>query len=170
MHSRLTLKLKVTSWSTWPLLSLLVFVLPRWFLLLFRKDFRSGNSFQLSPFAWPSRLTLKLNVTSWSTWRMSFLSVFVLPQWLFCFVRFLGIPSNYCHSRETHGHVMVYEAFVFSGHLYVSYRNDCLFCQVFRSSNSFWLLPLAWPSRVTLKRKIPSWSTCFTNLTKQKVT
>ena len=31
--------------------------------LLFRKDFRSGNSFQLSPFAWPSRLTLKLNVT-----------------------------------------------------------------------------------------------------------
>ena len=51
--------------------------------LLFRKDFRSGNSFQLSPFAWPSRLTLKLNVTSWSTWHMSFLPVFVLPQRFF---------------------------------------------------------------------------------------
>ena len=101
MHSRVTLKLKVTSWSTWPLLSLLVFVLPRWFFL-FRKDFRSGNSFQLSPFAWPSRLTLKLNVTSWSTWHMSFLPVFVLPQRFFCFVGFLGqiIHSNYCHSRD----------------------------------------------------------------------
>ena len=53
MHSRVTLKLKVTSWSTWPLLSLLVFDLSQWFFLLFRKDFRSGNSFQLSPFAWP---------------------------------------------------------------------------------------------------------------------
>ena len=41
--------------------------------LLFRKDFKSGNSFQLLPFAWPLCLTLKLNVTS-------FLSVFVLPQ------------------------------------------------------------------------------------------
>ena len=101
MHSRVTLKLKVTSCSTWPLLSLLVFVLPRWFFL-FRKDFRSGNSFQLSPFAWPSRLTLKLNVTSWSTWHMSFLPVFVLPRRFFCFVRFLGqiIHSNYCHSRD----------------------------------------------------------------------
>ena len=38
--------------------------------LLFLKDFRSGNSFQLSPFVWPSRLTLKLNVTSWSTWHV----------------------------------------------------------------------------------------------------
>ena len=36
-------------------------------VLLFRKDFRSGNSFQLSPFAWPPCLTLKLNVTPWST-------------------------------------------------------------------------------------------------------
>ena len=51
--------------------------------LLFRKDFRSGNSFQLSPFAWPSRLTLKLNVTSWFTWHTSFLPVFVLPQRFF---------------------------------------------------------------------------------------
>ena len=71
--------------------------------LLFRKDFRSGNSFQLSPFARPSRLTLKLNVTSWSTWHMSFLPVFVLPTKIFfCFVRFFGqgIHSNYCHSRD----------------------------------------------------------------------
>ena len=49
-------------------------------VLLFRKDFRSGNSFQLSPFAWPPFLTLKLDVTSWSTRHMSFLPVFVLPQ------------------------------------------------------------------------------------------
>ena len=27
-------------------------------VLLFRKDFRSGNSFQLSPFAWPPCLTV----------------------------------------------------------------------------------------------------------------
>ena len=136
MHSRVTLKLKVTSWSTWPLLSLLVFVLPRWFFLLFRKDFRSGNSFQLSPLAWPSRLTLKLNVTSWSTWHMSFLPVFLLPQrFLFCFVRFFGqgIHSDYCHSHDSYiwpwnwGHVMVYVTFVISGHLYVSLRNDFCF-------------------------------------------
>ena len=38
--------------------------------LLYRKNFRSGNSFKLSPFAWLPRLTLKLNVTSWSTWHV----------------------------------------------------------------------------------------------------
>ena len=37
-------------------------------VLLFRKNFRSGgNSFQQSSVAWPPCLTLKLNVTSWST-------------------------------------------------------------------------------------------------------
>ena len=178
MHSRVTLKLKVTSWSTWPLLSLVVFVLPRWFLL-FRKNFRSGNYFQLSPFALPSRLTLKLNVTSWSTWHMSFLPVFVPPQWFFFvswgfwvreFILTIATRVTLTYDLETQGHVMVYVTFVISGHLYVSYRNDFLFCQVFRSRNSFWLLPLAWPSRVTLKRKVPSWSTCFNNITKQKVT
>ena len=74
-------------------------------VLLFRKDFRSENSFQLSPFAWSPCLTLKLNVTSWSTWHMSFLPVFVLPQWFFFrFVRFLGqgIHSNYCHSHDSY--------------------------------------------------------------------
>ena len=147
--------------------------------LLFRKDLRSGNSFQLSPFAWPSRLTLKLNVTSWSTWHMSFLPVFVLPQRLFFvlqrfwvreFILTIATRVTFTYDLETQGHVMVYVTFVISGHLYVSYRNDFLFCQVFRSRNSFWLLPLAWPSWVTLKRKVPSWSTCFNNLKNQKVT
>ena len=53
--------------------------------ILFRKAFRSRNSFQLSPFAWPSCMTLKLKVTSRSqyTWLLLFLLVFVLPRWLF---------------------------------------------------------------------------------------
>ena len=147
--------------------------------LLFRKKFRSRNSFQLSLFAWPSRLTLKLKVTSWSTWHMSFLPVFVLPQW-FLFVsygfwvrEFILTIATYVtltYDLETQGHVMVYVTFVIPGHLYVPYHNDFLFCQIFRSRKSFWLMPLAWPSCVTLQRKVPSWSTCFNNLSKQKVT
>ena len=73
--------------------------------MLFREVFRSRNSFQLSPFAWPSRVTLELKVTSRSTWLLLFLLVFVLPRWLFfCFVRFLvqGIHSNYCQLRDLH--------------------------------------------------------------------
>ena len=84
VNSRVTLKRKVTPWSTWPLLSLLVFVLPRWFWYYFVMILGQGNSFQLSPFVWTSRLTLKLNVTSWSTWHMPFLPVFVLPS--FCYL------------------------------------------------------------------------------------
>ena len=73
--------------------------------MLFRKVFRSWNSSQLSPFAWPKRVTLKLKVKSWSTWLLLFLLVFVLPRELFfCFVRFLvqGIHSNYCQLRDLH--------------------------------------------------------------------
>ena len=74
-------------------------------LLLFLEDLRSRTSYQLSPFAWLSRVTLKLKVTSWSTWLMLFLLVFALPQW-FCF-RFprssgQGIHSNFCQSRDLH--------------------------------------------------------------------
>ena len=63
--------------------------------LLFHKDFRSGNLFQLSSFAWPSRLSLKLNVTSWSTWHMSFLPVFVLPQWFGLFRKVFGSGNSF---------------------------------------------------------------------------
>ena len=86
------------------------------------------------------------------------------------FILTIATRVTLTYDLETQGHVMVYVTFVISGHLYVSYCTDFLFCQVFRSRNSFWLLPLAWPSRVTLKHKVPSWSTCFNNLTKQKVT
>ena len=73
--------------------------------MLFREVFRYRNSFQLSPFAWPSRVTLKLKVTSRSTWLLLFMLVCVLPRWLFFyFVRFLvqGIHSNYCQLRDLH--------------------------------------------------------------------
>ena len=73
--------------------------------MLFREVFRSRNSFQLLPFAWQSRVTLKLKVTSRSTWLLLFLLVFVLPRWLFfCFVRCLaqGIHSNCCQLRDLH--------------------------------------------------------------------
>ena len=90
--------------------------------MLLREDFRSRNSFQLSPFAWLSHVTLKLKVTSRSTWLWLFLLVFVLPRWLFfCFGRFLvqGIHSNYwqlrdihaCMTLKTKGHVIVYVTF-----------------------------------------------------------
>ena len=70
LPSLVTLKLKVMSWSTWLLLSLILFVLPRWmfYVLLFPKFFRSRKSFHLLSITWPLRVTLKLKVTSWSTW------------------------------------------------------------------------------------------------------
>ena len=70
---------------------------------LFRKVFRSRNSFQLLPIAWPSRVTLNLKVTAWTTWLWLSLLVFVLQRWFFrCFVRVLGhgIQSNYCQLRD----------------------------------------------------------------------
>ena len=58
-------------------------------LLLFHKVFRSRNSFLLLPPAWLLRMTMKLKVTSWSTWRLLFLLVCVLPRWIFFrFIRF----------------------------------------------------------------------------------
>ena len=98
--SRVTLKLKVTLWSTWLFLIHACII-----LLLFREVVRSRNSFQLLPFARPSRVTLKLKVTSRSTWLLLFLLVFVLPRWLFfCFVRFLvqRIHYNYCQLCDLH--------------------------------------------------------------------
>ena len=73
--------------------------------MLFRNVFRSRKSFQLSPFAWLSCVTLKLKVTSWSTWFLLFLLVFVLPRWIFVwFIRFSDqwIHSDYCQLRDLH--------------------------------------------------------------------
>ena len=52
-------------------------------LLLFHTVSMSWNSLQLSSFAWPQRVTLKPKVTSWSTWLLLSLLVFVLPHWIF---------------------------------------------------------------------------------------
>ena len=88
---RVTLKPKVTSWSTWLLLSLLVFVLQRWIFCSFVRFSDHGNSFQLLPIAWPWRVTSNLKVTSWTTWLWLSLLVFVLQRWFFrFFVRFTG--------------------------------------------------------------------------------
>ena len=73
--------------------------------MLFREVCKSRNSFQLSPFAWPSRVTLKLKDTSRSTWLLLFLLVFVLPEmivFLFRKVLVQGIHSNYCQLRDLH--------------------------------------------------------------------
>ena len=70
--------------------------------LLFHTVSMSWNSLQLSSFAWPQRVTLKPKVTSWSTWLLLSLLVFVLHRWFFrCFVKFSGhgIHSNYCQLR-----------------------------------------------------------------------
>ena len=97
-----------------------------------------------------------------------FLVVVVLERWtFFCFLCFLGQEShsNYCQLRdlytylETGGHVMVYVTFVISACICPTALNFFLFRKVFRSRNSFQLLPFAWPSRVTLKLKVMSWST-----------
>ena len=79
--------------------------------IFFLKLFRSRKSSQLLPNAWISRVTLKPKVTSWSTWLLLFLLVFVSVR-----------PTT---------------------------MNFCLIRQVFRSRNSFQLLPIAWSSRVT---------------------
>ena len=178
MHSRVTLKLKVTSWSTLSLLSLLVFVLPRWLFCCFvrilgqeiHSNYRRLRGLHAWPWNWMSRHGLRdiCHFCLYLCYRND----------CFCFVRFLdqGIHSNYCHSRDSY-------VWLWNSRSRHGLRDICYFwalvCvlpqwflifQVFRSRNLFWLLPLAWPSRVTLKRKVPSWSTCFNNLTKHNVT
>ena len=103
--SRVTLKLKVTLWSTWLFFISACMYPTAMIFMLFRDVFRSRNSLQLSQFAWPLRVTLKLKVTLRSTWLLLFLLVFVRSRWLFfCFVRFLvqEIHSNYCQLRDLH--------------------------------------------------------------------
>ena len=104
MHSRVTLKLKVTSWSTWPLLSLLVFVLPRWLFCCFvrilgqeiHSNYRRLRGLHAWPWNWMSRHGLRdiCHFCLYLCYRNDF----------FCFVRFLGqgIHSNYCHSRDSY--------------------------------------------------------------------
>ena len=156
MQSRVTLKLKVTSWSTWPLLSLFVFVLPH-------SNYRRLRGLHAWPWNWMLRHGLReiCHFCLYLCYRNNFV----------CFVRFLGqrIHSNYCNSRDsyvwswTQGHVMVYVTFAISGQCMCPTAMIVGFVRFFRSKNLSWLLPLSWPSRVTLTRKVPSWSTCYNN-------
>ena len=103
MHSRVTLKRKVTScpWSTWPLLSLLVFVLPRWFWCCFvmildhkiHSNYRRLRDFNAWPWNWMSRHGLRDICYSglYLCYRKDFFVCKVLDQ---------GIHSNYSHSRD----------------------------------------------------------------------
>ena len=67
MHSRVTLKLKVTTWYKWPLLSLLVFVLPRQFVWCFvrilgqeiHSNYRRLRDLHAWPWNWMSRHGLR---------------------------------------------------------------------------------------------------------------
>ena len=61
-------------------------------------------------------MTLKLKVTSWSTWRLIFLFVCVLRRWFVLFCQVFG-SMNSCQLRDlyvtlkTKGHIMVYVTF-----------------------------------------------------------
>ena len=114
-------------------------------LLPFRTIFRSGNTFLLSPIGWPShmhsRVTLKLKVTSWSTWPLLSLLVFDLSQWFFCcFVRILGqeIHSNYRRSRDLNAWPWNW----MSRHVYVTYVIFACICataKIFLVLQRFWV-------------------------------
>ena len=135
---------------------------------LFRKDFRSGNSFQLSPFAWPQRLTLKLNVTSclrdishfclYLCYRKDFF--FVLQRfWVREFILIIATRVTFTYDLETEGHVIVYVTFVISGHLYVSYRNDFFVLSGFQIKEFILTIATCVTTWVTLKREVPSLTT-----------
>ena len=120
--SRVTLKLEVT-FMVYVTFVISACICPTAVnILLFPKFFRSRKSFQLLSIAWPSRVTLKLMVTSWSTWLLLSLLVFVLP-WLNVFLfrkifrsrnsfQLLPIAWPFMRDLETEGHVMVYVTFV----------------------------------------------------------
>ena len=103
----------------WPLLSLLVFVLPRWFFCCFIRisgqeihyNYRRLRGLHAWPWNWRSRHGLR---------DMSILPVFVLPQWFywFCkvfgsgeFIRTIATRMTVMYDLETLAHVMVYLAF-----------------------------------------------------------
>ena len=79
-HTSHDVKARLHKHTIWHLTSSIC----RWamILLLFRTVYRSRNTFKLSPIGWPSRMhsrvTLKLKVTSRSTWPLLSLLVFVL--------------------------------------------------------------------------------------------
>ena len=149
------LKLKVTSWSTWPLLSVLVFVLPRWFFCCFvrifdpeiHSSYHRFRGLHAWPWNWMSRHGLR------DTCHICLYLCY--HDDLFCFVRFLGqrIHSNYCHSRDSY--VWPWNSvsrhgltFVISGHLYVSYHwHHVLWCQPIHRCDSGQSHPTAWLTR-----------------------
>ena len=102
MHSRVTLKLKVTSWSMWPLLSLLVYVLSQWFFCCFvrilgqeiHSNYRRSRNLHAWPWNWMLRHGLRdiCHLCLYLCYRKDFI----------CIVTFLGqeIHSNYCYLRD----------------------------------------------------------------------
>ena len=148
----------------WPLLSLLVFDLSQWFFCCFvrilgqeiHSNYRRSRDLNAWPWNWMSRHVYVTYVIFACICATAKIFLVLQRFWVREFILTIVTCVPFTYDLETQGHVMVYVTFVISGHLYVSYRNDFLFCQVFRSRNSFWLLPIAWPQRVTLKLKVTS--------------
>ena len=102
---RVTLKLKVTLWSTWLFLSLLVLVLPRWFLCCFvrflglgiHSNYRRLRDHHAWPWNWRLRQGLRDFCYFW-------LYLSYRDDCFFCFVRVLvqGIHCSYCQLGDVH--------------------------------------------------------------------
>ena len=172
MHSRVTLKLKVTSWFTWPVLSLHVFVLPRWFFCCFIKilgqEIHSNYRRLRGLHAWTWNRKSRHVAYAYVTYVIS-------ACICTCFVRLLGqgIHSNYCHSRDRLLRKTLklritswstWRTFV----IFSTRMNHCVLPQWFFVLSSFqvkeFILTIATcvTTCVTIVwRKVPSWSTCF---------
>ena len=61
------------------------------------------------------------------------------------FIKAIVVCVTSTRDLETEGHVMVYVTFVISACIFPTAMNFLLFRKVFRSRNSFQLLPIAWP-------------------------
>ena len=91
-----------------------------WWFFLFLMFFGLRNPFQLFKNAWPSRMTLKLEVMWCYTWPLLTLAVLVQEEWIF-FVSYVFwvrefIPTShkcvtFTDDLETQGHVMLYVTF-----------------------------------------------------------
>ena len=102
-HDVISIKLDI-----WLFLYVAVSELERWFYFCFARYLGPEIHSYYQLFAWPARVTLKLKVSSWSTWLLlSLLVQCICPTAMIfccCFVRFLGhgIHSNYCHMRDSY--------------------------------------------------------------------
>ena len=121
---------------------------------LFRKVFRSRNSFQLLPIAWPQRVTLNLKVKSRTTWLFFYLCLyssysddFFVVSWDVLAKEFIPTIAN-CVTLtcdlESEGHVMDYVTLVISACIRPTAMIFSLFREVYWLRNSFQLLQIAW--------------------------